>query len=184
MLHIKILGSSKMIWFYQIWEAINKSRIEINHHPANAGCWTLREGENRETVQGGKKKENSSLLSIRQGCCSKTTSSLCWNQPSWCQVCSALLSALCGSRLALTPALLFFFSFLFQGHTHWSSSVSTSGKMWFTFSRQPVALEEVSSASEKLIKIHSLLFSLHKTLRNGLGQSYEIDKVCLSHGCP
>lgn len=55
-LHIKIPGGSKMIWFYQIWEAINKSWIEINHHPANAGCWTLREGETRETVQHEKKK--------------------------------------------------------------------------------------------------------------------------------
>ena len=134
-----------------------------------------------------RKKWKHSLLNTRQGRCSKTTSSLCWSQPSrWRQVCSALLPALCGSRWALTLALLFFFSpsFFKDTYTHWSSSVSSSGKMWFTFSRQPVSLEEVFSASEKLIKIHILLFPPHKILRNGFGQSYEIGKVCLSHSCP
>lgn len=54
---INILDGSKMIWFYQIWEAINKNGIEINHPRADAGCRTLREGEIRETVWREKQLE-------------------------------------------------------------------------------------------------------------------------------
>lgn len=119
-LHIKIPGGSKMIWFYQIWEAINKSWIEINHHPANAGCWTLREGETRETAAWKKKIKTVPFWAFWLGSYSKTTSSLCWNQlPCWGQVCSALLSAPCGSRLAPTLTLLFFsLSFFSISRTH------------------------------------------------------------------